>query len=114
MLYRSEQFFRVFSRIDLSDGLTDETFRVNHISDSLRVLSRRIIARAVGHPDFSISVTEQFVRKVELFGKGSILFFCIKTNTKNFDILVAVLLDSITESNTFSRSARGVGFRVKP
>jgi hypothetical protein len=104
----------MLSRVHLTDGLSYAAFRVDHISDAFCVLSRRVITRTIGHSYFAIRIAEQPIRETEFFGECPILFFRIKADAKNLDILIAVLLDSITESITFSRSARGIGFRVKP
>jgi len=61
-----------------------------------------------------VGVAEQSKWEVEFLGKGAVLFDGVKADAEDFGVLVSVLLDSITESNAFSGSARGVGFRVKP
>lgn len=104
----------MLARVDLTYGLTDAAFRVNYIRDAFCVLSRRVVARAISHSYLTVGVAEQSKRKVEFFGECPILLFCIEAYTKNLNILIAVLSDSITEPDTFSRSARCVRFRIEP
>ena len=61
-----------------------------------------------------IGVAEQSKWEVEFLGKGAVLFDRVKADAEDFGVFVGVLLDSVTESNAFGRSAGRVGFRVKP
>src|SRR5215467_10020331 len=101
-------------RIDLPIGLGDPTFGIDHVGNALRVLSRRLVAGAVGYSDRSVGVTQQLEREVELLCKVAILFDGVKAHAEYFGILGGVFLDSITESFSLSRSARCVGLWIKP
>lgn len=100
--------------VDLPDSLSDTPLRIDHVSDASRGAGRRLITRAVGHTNLSVGVAKQREWKIKLPGKSTVVLLGIKTDAEHLDVLGGVLLDSITESNAFGRSARRIGFRVKP
>ena len=104
----------MLARIDLIYRLNYTTIRADHVGDAFCILSGRIVRCSVCHSYLSFCIAKQAEWEIELFGKSPVLFYCVKTHAEYFGILVCVLLDSITEPNTFSRSAWCIGFRVKP
>ena len=104
----------MLARIDLIYRLNYATVRADHVGDAFGILSGRIIRCPVCHSYLSFCIAKQAEGEIELFGKSSVLFYRIKTDAEYLGILVCVLLDSITEPNAFSRSARCIGFRIKP
>jgi hypothetical protein len=113
-LKRGDQFLGMFARVDGADRLSDSTVGAYHIGDALGILSRRRIARAICKPYLSFCVAKEQERKAKLFGKSLVLFLRVKADAKYLRILLFILLDSITESDAFNRSARCVCFRIKP
>jgi hypothetical protein len=104
----------MLARIDLIYRLKYATVGADHVSDALGILSGRIIRSLVCYSYLSFCIAKQAEGEIELFGESSVLFYSIKTDAEYLGILVCVLLDSITEPNTFSRSARRVCLRIKP
>jgi hypothetical protein len=104
----------MLARIDLVYRLKYLTIGADHVCDAFGMLSGRLIRSPVRHPYLSFCIAKQAEWKVEFFGKSPVLFYRIKTYAEYLGIFVCVLLDSITEPNAFSRSARCVGFRIKP
>ena len=104
----------MLARIDLIYRLNYATVRADHVSDAFGVLGGRIVRSPVCHSYLSFCIAKQAEVEIEFFGESPVLFYGIKTHAEYLGILVCVLLDSITEPNTFSRSARRVGFRIKP
>ena len=104
----------MLARIDLIYRLNYATIGADHVCDAFCVLSGRIVRSPVCHSYLSFCIAKQAEGEIELFGKSPVLFYCVKTHAEYFGILVCVLLDSITEPNTFSRSARCIGLRIKP
>lgn len=104
----------MLARIDLWAGVSYAAIGTYDVSDASSVSSRRLVASSIGHAYRTVRVAQQAEWEIELFCKGAVLFFGIEAHTKDFDILGGVLLGSITEPNTFDRSAGCVGFRIKP
>ncbi len=104
----------MLARIDLIYRLNYAAIGADHVGDASGILSGRIIRGPVCHSYLSFCIAKQAEGEIELFGKSPVLFYRVKTDAEYFGILVCVLLDSITEPNTFSRSARRICFRVKP
>ena len=104
----------MLARLDLIYRLNYAAIRADHVSDPFGILSGRIVRSPVCHSYLSFCIAKQAKGEIELFGKSPVLFYCVKTDAEYLGILVCVLLDSITEPNTFSRSARCIGFRIKP
>lgn len=104
----------MLARIDLIYRLNYATIGADHVGDAFGILSRRIVASPVCHSYLSFCIAKEAEGEIELFGKSPVLFYCVKTDAEYLGILVCVLLDSITEPNTFSRSARCIGLRIKP
>ena len=104
----------MLASVDLIYRLNDATVRADHVSDAPGILSGWLVRSPVCHPYLSFCIAKQAEGKIELFGESPVLFYCVKTDAEYLGILVCVLLDSITEPNTFSRSARRVGLRIKP
>ena len=104
----------MLARIDLGVGMSYAAIGAYDVSDAPGVSGRRLVASPVGHAYRSVRVAQQAEWEVELLGEGAVLFFCVEAHAKDFDILGGELLGSITEPNTFDRSAGCVGFRIKP
>jgi len=104
----------MFPCVDLFYRLSDPPIGIDHISDSLCILRRRLVAGTVNHPNLSTGVAQQFEREVKLLSEGEVFFDGVKAHAKYLGVLGCVFLDSITESFTLGRSARGVGLWIKP
>jgi hypothetical protein len=104
----------MFPCVDLLNSLCDPPIGIDHISDSLCILRRWLVAGAVSHPNLSTGVAQQFEREVKLLSEGEVFFDGVKAHAKYLGVLGGVFLDSITESFTLGRSARGVGLWIKP
>ena len=104
----------MLARVDLIYCLDYATVRADHVGDAFCVLRGRVVRSPVCHSYLSFRIAKQAEGEIELFGKSPVLFYRVKTDAEYLGILVCVLLDSITEPNAFSRSARCVGLRVKP
>jgi hypothetical protein len=104
----------VLARIHFFMCLGYAPLGADHVSDAPRVLGRAVVARTVSNAYLSCCVAEQREREVEFFGEGPVLFFGVEADAKDLCALVGELLDSVTESNPFNRSAGRVGFRIKP
>jgi hypothetical protein len=113
-LERGYQLFRVLLRVDRPDCLNDAPVRTYYVRDALGILRGRRIARVVCQPDLSLRIAKQLEREVEFFCKGPVLFLRVEADAEYLGIFIAVLLDSVTESNAFGCSAGRVCFRVKP
>jgi hypothetical protein len=104
----------VFFRVDGPVRLKYVTVRAYYISYALGILGRRRVACAIGQTDLSFRIAEQFERKIELFRKRPVRLFVVKAHAKYLGVFIAVLLDSVTESDAFGRSAGRVSFRIEP
>ena len=104
----------MFPGVDLLYRLRYAAFGVDDIGDSFGVLSSRIIARAVSHPNRSIGVAKQSEREIEPPGECQVFFDRVEAHAKYLGILCSVFLDSITESFTLGRSAGSIGLWIKP
>jgi hypothetical protein len=102
------------ARTDGIVGFLDLTLFVNHITDPFGIASVGTIACAVGKPDGTGGVAEEQKWKLIFLRKGSILGHRIETDSQDFDVPSAEFVDLVAEPATFSRSAGGIGFRVKP
>ena len=94
--------------------LFHHTIGVNHHCDPAGTGFIRTTARSKSHSQNAICVTQKREIEIKLLSKSSIVFDRIKAHSKDFDLLVAIDVFSVAKLATFNRSARGVGFRVKP
>lgn len=113
-LERGDQLPRVLFRVDGPVRLKDVTVRAYYISYALGVLRRRRVARAISQPDLPFRIAKQLEREIEFFRERPVRFFVVKAHAEYLGVFIAVLLDSVTESDAFGRSARRVRFRVEP
>jgi len=95
-------------------GFLDPALFVNHVTDPFGITSVGILARAVGKPDGACGVAEERVRKLIFLRKGSVLCHRIETDAQDFDVPSSKFVDLVAEPAAFRRSARGIGFGVKP
>ena len=87
---------------------------INHVTNPFGIASVGILARTVGEPDGTGGVAEEQKGKLIFLRKGSILGHRIETDSQDFDVPSAEFVDLVAEPATFSCSAWGIGFRVKP
>jgi hypothetical protein len=102
------------ARTDGIIGFLDLALFVNHVTDAFGIASVGILACAVGKPDGAGGVAEEQKGKLIFLREGSILGHRIETDAQDFDVPSAEFVDLVAEPATFSRSAGGIGFRVKP
>lgn len=86
----------------------------NHISNAFGRCVGGVLASAVGQANFALGVAEQRIGKLLLLGKLSVGLYVVGAGAEDLYVFVFVTLDSITESDAFSRSPTGAGARVKP
>jgi hypothetical protein len=94
--------------------LGDAAVLVDHVGDPLRVfvlLARRC---AVREADAAIFIAQQRERKIELLRELCVVFRRVEADSEDGGVLRFVLRREVPEPGTFERSARGVGFRIKP
>ncbi len=101
-------------RRDRLVDLRDLAVAVDQVADAGRMGRRVVVGGAIGDADGLVGVAEQIVGEVELLLKGLVRLGRIETDAEDDCIPALELLDSITESVAFNRSARGVGFRIPP
>jgi hypothetical protein len=104
----------MFPCVDLLNSLCDPPIGIDHISDSLCILRRWLVTCSVSHPNVSAGVAEQLEREFKLLSEGEVFFDGVKAHAEYLGVLGGVFLDSITESFTLGRSARGVRLWIKP
>ena len=95
-------------------GFFDLALFINYVTDPLGIASVGILARAVGEPDGTCGVTEERVRKLVFLCKGSVFSHRIETDAQDFDVPSTEFVDLVAEPAAFRRSARSVGFGIKP
>lgn len=86
----------------------------HHVGVARSVLILGGTRRAIGSTHFTAGVTQQRERELELVCEGTVVFDRVERNTTNSDPLGRKVLDSITESMALFRSARSIGFGIKP
>ena len=96
--------------------VSDENVAVgtDQIGDAPGIAGIRGIRGSVGQTHGARRVAEEREGKGELAGEGVVFFLRIETDTEDLAVAFVELTDSITESVAFDRSARCVGFGVKP
>ncbi len=104
----------MLARVDLVYGAGYQAVGADYVSYAARVTCFTVVAGVVSQADLSFGVAKQWEGESELFSEGSVLFFGVKADSEYRGVLFGVLLDSVTEPNTFGRSAGGIGFWIKP
>ena len=92
----------------------DLAVTIDQIADTGRMGRRLVVGGAIGDADGLVGVAEQIVGEIELLLEGFVRLGGIETDAENDSVLALELLDSITESVAFNRSARCIGFRIPP
>jgi hypothetical protein len=110
----TQQCFGVLARVDLADCLGYASLFVNHVSDAPRVLCPGVVCGAVSHAYPAIRIAQKAEREVELLRERAVFGLRVKAHPEHFRSFFLVLLDSVTESNPFSRSAGRVRLGVEP
>lgn len=106
--------FGMSRRVDFLVGDENVTFGTDQIGDTFGVARIRGIRSSVGQTHCASRVAEKREGECELAGEGVVFFLGIETYAEDLAVTLVELSDSITESVAFDRSARRVGFGVKP
>jgi hypothetical protein len=94
--------------------LGDPSVFVDHVCDAFCVFVGRGLCCAVRESDLSFRVAQKRKGKVELAGKGVVVFRRIETDAEDLRVLCLVLVVEVPEPGTFPRSTGCVGFRIEP
>jgi hypothetical protein len=100
--------------LNLGICLEDLSLFVDQVGDSLGVSRLPVIARAVGEPQLTAGIAQQWKRKAEFFCEGGVGRCVIEARPEDLDLLLGELSGPVTEPFSFDRSARGVGLGIKP
>ena len=92
----------------------DAAVLVDHVRDALRVLIGRTRGRAVRDADLAVGVAEEREREVELLRELRVRGLVVERDAEDFRVALLVLRREVPEPGTLGRSARGVGFGIKP
>jgi hypothetical protein len=95
-------------------GFCDFALLVNDVTDPFGVARLGVIARAVGEADGTGGVAEKRIGELIFLGKGRVVGHRVETHAQDFDVATMEFVDLVAEPAAFRRSARGVGFGVKP
>lgn len=95
-------------------GFCDLALLVNDVTDPFGIASLGVIARAVGEADGTGGVAEKRIGKLIFLGEGRVVGHRVETHAQDFDVASMEFVDLVAEPAAFRRSARGVGFGVKP
>ena len=95
-------------------GLLDLPVRADQVADPARILSIRIVGRAVGHAYLAVNIAEQIEGKIELVPEGQVVGRRVETDPQYDGVFRGEILDSITESLALHRSPGRIGLRVPP
>lgn len=102
------------ARTDRFIGFDDRALFIDQVTDAFCESGFGVVTRAVREANCSCSIAEQDERKTILLGECGILSDRIEADAENLDVVGAKLVDLVAEPATFSRSARGIGFWIKP
>ena len=105
---------RVHLRIHLLVGLCDAAVLIDDVGDAPGVLVAGARGGTVGETDLVVGIAEQGVGEVELFREAGVLVGRVEADAEDLRVLRGVLIVEVPEPGTFDRSARCVGFRIKP
>ena len=86
----------------------------NYISNAFGRRVGGVLASAVSQADLALGVAEQRIGKLLLLGKLGVGLYVVGAGAEDLHVFVFVTLDSITESDAFSRSPTGAGAWIKP
>jgi hypothetical protein len=109
-----EQLLRVLAGVDLVYCASYSPVGADDVSYAARVTCFAVVAGVIGQANLPFGVAKEREGESELFSEGAVFFFGVKADSEYRGVLIGILLDSITESNTFGRSAGGIGFWIKP
>jgi hypothetical protein len=92
----------------------DAAVLVDDVGDALRVLIVGARRRAVGEADLAVGVAEEREREVELLRELGVRSLVVEGDAEDFGVALLVLRGEVPEPGTLGRSARCVGFGIKP
>ena len=104
----------MFPGIHLVVDLGDQTIRAYDVGMTTRRLVGGAGTRPVGRAHSPFRVAQQRIREFLILGKLGVCCHTVGTYSENLRVPCFIFLDSITESDAFSRSPTGAGTRIKP
>jgi hypothetical protein len=104
----------VIARIHLVVNPGNSAFLIDQEAYPLSIGGLDVTAGTVGQSDGAGCVTQKRKPEVVFPGKRGILFDLVKAHAYHRDIVLVKVALMVAEPAAFNRSARSVGFRVKP
>ena len=104
----------MFSSIHCFMRLCNRPIGANYISNAFGRRVGGVLASAVSQANLALGIAEQWIGKLLLLGELGVGFYVVGAGTEDLHVFVFVTLDSITESDAFSRSPTGAGAWIKP
>ena len=101
-------------RVHLIVGSHHDALRVDQVRDAHGIRCFVAIGCTIGDGEFVRGVAEQQERKRELLGERTIVGHRVEAGTKDDDVGVLKIEDSIPESLTLDASARGISLGIEP
>ena len=89
-------------------------FLIDQVTDPIGKARAGILTRSIRQTYTPSRVTQERVRKTEFFRKSGVFFNRIKADSQNLNILRFEVFNLVAEPTTLKRSARSIGFWIKP
>ena len=109
-----DQFLWLLSSIHVAMGLYDHSTRTDDIGNAFGGFVITAFASTICHADRSFGIAQQRKSELVFLGEPGVGFDVISADAQYLRVLALILLDSITESNSLSRSPTGAGAGIEP
>lgn len=102
------------ARVDAVVDARDFARFVDQEADAAGIARLGIVACAIGHPERSIGVAQQWEVEGVLFREGGVVFDAVEARAEDGDMVLLEIVLLVAEPAAFGGSARGVGLGIEP